>query len=66
MLHGGVPAVHTPDSQVSAPLQNNPSEQDVPLGCLASGGQLFDAPSQVSATSHALTAARQTVPAGFF
>src|SRR3954471_14654568 len=30
--HGAVPAVHAPALQVSAPLQNNPSEHDVPSG----------------------------------
>ena len=28
--HGGVPPAHTPAAQASAPLQNSPSEQDVP------------------------------------
>src|SRR6185369_2525766 len=59
--HGAVPGEHVPDEQVSAPLQNSPSEHEVPSGCFASAGQLFDDPSHVSATSQAPTAARQTV-----
>jgi hypothetical protein len=30
--HGGVPGVQAPDTHVSAPLQNSPSEHDVPSG----------------------------------
>jgi hypothetical protein len=65
-VQGAVPAVQLPDWQVSAPLQNSPSEHDVPSGCLASAGQVSEVPLQVSATSQASTAARHVVPLGCF
>jgi hypothetical protein len=63
---GAVPAVHDPALQVSAPLQNNPSEHDVPSGWFTSAGQLSELPVHISAASHELDAARQTVLAGAF
>ena len=50
---GSAPIEQTPVWQVSAPLQNSPSVQDVPFGSKPSGGQLLPRPSQFSATSHA-------------
>src|SRR5215472_4244422 len=57
---GSVPALQVPDWQVSSPLQNWPSEQGVLSGTLLSMGHRLEDPSQVSATSHAPTAGRQT------
>src|SRR6478736_6158977 len=48
-VHGSVPPMHVADWQVSAPLQNSPSEHEVPSGCLASDGHESVDPSQVSA-----------------
>ena len=59
-----IPAMHVPLAQVSMPLQNIPSLQLVPFAASMSAGHVTAAPSQVSATSHTLTAARQTVLIG--
>src|SRR5512139_2132439 len=56
------PLWHDPPPQVSPVVQRLPSEQGVPLGCLASLGQSFVVPLQVSARSQSPAAARQTVP----
>ena len=57
-----------PDKQLPAPLhcslplQNEPSEQEVPAGLNESVGQAADAPEQTSAVSQLPLAARQTEP----
>src|SRR5262245_27253821 len=58
-----VPAVQVPFWHVSAPLQRFPSLHDVPFATRPFAGHAADDPEQVSARSHAPTAARQTVPA---
>jgi hypothetical protein len=63
-LHtSGVPPVQVPFWQVSAPLQRFPSLHDVPFAAKPSAGQVAEEPLQVSATSHAPDAGRQTAPA---